>query len=146
MPTYSSKTTWPANRKSYAFKETTILQTWRDYTYTLQVSFGNCWMTPAAVRDIDTFNTFPYWPKYSTFWRSCKNTDMNKVSLRTTDPKNQRKKIEHVSKTERFRYSRVEEVKILHLHLPDWEVIQLCKQGSAESLAHYWAASVHRKI
>lgn len=40
-------------------------------TYTLQVLFGNCWITPAAVRDIETFRTFPYWPKYSLCCRSC---------------------------------------------------------------------------
>lgn len=47
------------------------------FTYTLHVLFGNCWMIPAAVRDIETFKTFPYWPKYSLRCRSCIRDALN---------------------------------------------------------------------
>lgn len=47
------------------------------FTYTLHVLFGNCWMMPAAVRDIETFKTFPYWPKYSLRCRSCIRDALN---------------------------------------------------------------------
>lgn len=33
--------------------------------YTQQLLFEECWITPFAVREMDTFKTFPYWPKYS---------------------------------------------------------------------------------
>lgn len=59
---------------------TTIIHKFWTYdaeTYTLHVLFAKCWMVPAAVRDIDTFSTLPYWAKYSLRWRSCKRNNSN---------------------------------------------------------------------
>lgn len=49
-------------------------------TYTQQLLFAECWIMPFAVRDIDTFITFPYLPKYSLRWSSWYNPNKNVIN------------------------------------------------------------------